>query len=137
MNWTKEEMALIEKARNAAKNAYCPYSRFPVGAAVETDIGIVEGCNVENASYGLSCCAERIALFAAAARGASVYTRLAVSCIKGDEIGSPTGLMPCGACRQVIAELMPRAAYVLVDKAGRFCAADLLPYPFQLVKEPK
>ena len=129
-------MELTARAREAARSAYCPYSRFPVGAAVETDAGIFTGCNVENASYGLSLCAERVALFAAIAGGAKTITRLAVACVaaKGD---SPQGeRMPCGACRQVIAEFMGPESTVEVDGAGTWRVADLLPAPFLLETKP-
>lgn len=118
-----EEAALLAQAREAAQRAYCPYSNFPVGAAVRSELGVTTGCNVENASYGLALCAERVALFTAVAQGARSIRQLAVSCIKAEtdedaEAGAngPEGArMPCGACRQVMAELMPSDALVLID----------------------
>ena len=97
---------LMPAARRAALKAHAPYSHFRVGAAVRCSNGeIVEGCNVENASYGLSICAERVALFSAVARGLQPK-ELAVSCLDAPSDG-PDGLrMPCGACRQVMLELM-------------------------------
>ena len=130
---TDDERSLLERARLAAKSAYCPYSRFPVGAALETDAGIFTGCNIENASYGLAVCAERVAIFTAIASGARRLRRLAVSCIAAQPGDLPGSRMPCGACRQVIAEFMQPDAIVLVDGAGAWHAADLLPTPFQLV----
>ncbi|MHB8848018.1 MAG: cytidine deaminase [Burkholderiales bacterium] len=90
---------LIEAAKSAGDSAYVPYSKFPVGAAVLTDNGeIVSGCNVENASYGLTMCAERNAVFQAVAKGHRK--------IKALVIYTPTAIttMPCGACRQVMQE---------------------------------
>lgn len=91
--------ALKQHARDAAKRAYAPYSQFAVGAAVLTESGdIYSAGNVENASFGLSVCAERNAIFHAVARGARALTALAVY----TPTAAPT--MPCGACRQVLAE---------------------------------
>jgi len=88
----------------AAKRAYCPYSRFPVGAAVLTKEGrIFSGCNVENASYGLTICAERNAIFHAVACGSQQIVALAIY----TPTSSPSA--PCGACRQVINEFGPQA----------------------------
>jgi cytidine deaminase len=123
---------LIEEARRAAEAAYCPYSRFPVGAVVETERGRFAGCNVENASYGLAVCAERVAIFSAIAAGARRIFKLAVSCTAAMETGAPGSRMPCGACRQVIAEFMTAEAEVIVDGAGVWKVDELLPQPFQL-----
>ena len=130
------DVTLLNEARAAGSRAYCPYSQFPVGAAVETDIGLFTGCNIENASYGLAVCAERVALFAAVAAGAKRIDRLAVSCLKAGETDPPGSRMPCGACRQVIAEFMASEATVTVDGAGVWTVADLLPTAFQLQIQP-
>ncbi|MFT4506690.1 cytidine deaminase [Caballeronia sp. 15711] len=93
---------LLERAKNARERAYAPYSRFKVGAALLTKDGSVfDGCNVENASYGLCNCAERTAFFSAISAG---YTRdqFAALAVIGDTDGP---IAPCGACRQVIIEL--------------------------------
>lgn len=93
---------LLERAKKARERAYAPYSRFKVGAALLTKDGSVfDGCNVENASYGLCNCAERTAFFSAVAAG---YTRdqFAALAVIGDTDGP---IAPCGACRQVIIEL--------------------------------
>ncbi|MBV9580652.1 MAG: cytidine deaminase, partial [Chloroflexi bacterium] len=93
---------LSARAREAALRAYAPYSHFRVGAALEdADGGLYVGCNVENASYGLSICAERNAIFGAiAAGGRRPFRAIAVSCVDAPD----NGCSPCGACRQVIAE---------------------------------
>jgi cytidine deaminase len=123
---------MVLEARAAAEQAYAPYSKFRVGAAAEVDGQVYAGCNVENASYGLTVCAERIALFSAVAAGHRRVPRLAVSCVDaGPELG-PNGRMPCGACRQVMAELMGLDGEVLVDGVGQFTVSDLLPRAFTL-----
>jgi len=123
---------LIDKARSAALNAYSPYSKFRVGAAVLVADGrIFTGCNIESASYGLTVCAERIALFSAVATGARDFTRLAVACL--DAPSSPVELrMPCGACRQVMAELLANNAEVMIDGVGVRTMSELLPDAFRL-----
>jgi len=91
--------SLAGAAKAACEHAYCPYSRFPVGAAVMTSDGaIASGCNVENASFGLTVCAERNAVFAAVAAGATSVVALVLY------TPTPAPVTPCGACRQVIAE---------------------------------
>lgn len=96
--------ALKREAQAAARNAYCPYSNFRVGAAVLCEDGtIVRGCNVENASYGLTICAERNALFAAVALGKKPV-ELAVDCMDSAPSDPDILKTPCGACRQVMAE---------------------------------
>jgi cytidine deaminase len=92
---------LVDRAREARERAYAPYSKFYVGAAVETDAGIFSGCNVENASYGLSICAERDAATTAVAAGATRIDAVAVTSSAED----PTS--PCGACRQFLYEFGP------------------------------
>jgi cytidine deaminase len=123
--------ALIRRAREVAQRAYAPYSHFRVGAAVSDASGAVHvGCNVENASYGLSICAERSAIFAAIATAAPrPFTALAVSCI---DATSAVGCSPCGACRQVITEHLLSDAAIHVDGVGQFTAAELLPHAFDL-----
>jgi cytidine deaminase len=100
---------LLEAARVAAKNAYIPYSKFPVGAAILTaDGAIVPGCNVEIASYGLTICAERNAVFSAVAAGHAGVRAVAVSAPLAP------GTTPCGACRQVMNEFKPADAELVV-----------------------
>jgi cytidine deaminase len=118
---------LARAAARARRRAYAPYSQFPVGAAVLTTDGMIyTGCNVENASYGLTLCAERVAIHTAVANGRRRVTALAVA--------GPAGvtLMPCGACRQVMDEFGVRT--VILASARRAPAivslSDLLPWPF-------
>lgn len=123
---------LLAAARDAAQRAYVPYSSFRVGAAVLTADGtVVPGCNVENASYGLANCAERTALFAAIAGGHRDLVALAVTCLDGDA-SQPATLMPCGACRQVMVELLPAHAPVVIDGVGATTVDALLPDAFRL-----
>ncbi len=123
---------LILHARAAAERAYVPYSHFRVGAAVEVDGATFAGCNVENASYGLTVCAERVALFTAVAAGHRRIARLAVTCVDASPALGEQGRMPCGACRQVMVELMGPDGEVLVDGVRTFRVSELLPTAFTL-----
>ncbi|MGQ0550133.1 MAG: cytidine deaminase [Armatimonadota bacterium] len=118
--------ALVRAARAARRRAYAPYSDFPVGAAVLTASGaVISGCNVENASYGLSICAERAAIHRAVAEG---HRRLrAVAVFAGRD-----GAMPCGACRQVMLEFGVGDVIVAGPRSAPqvFRLADLLAHPF-------
>ena len=123
---------LRTEAIGAMKRAYAPYSKFPVGVAAKTDDGrIVTGCNVENASYGLTICAERNAVFAAIAQGDRRFTAIAITA----DARMP---YPCGACRQVLAEFCPVSTPVFVapiralSRVQRFTLGDLLPHQFSL-----
>ncbi|MGE0883547.1 MAG: cytidine deaminase [Blastocatellales bacterium] len=130
MNHTgKTTEELIELARLARENSYSPYSNFKVGAAVECRDGrIFTGCNIENSSYGLTICAERVALGKAISEGVSDFLRLAV--IADTHAPVP----PCGACRQVIFELCgSRMEIVMADLRGDIethTMAELLPEAF-------
>jgi len=105
--------ALKQSARLAADAAYAPYSHFHVGAALLTEDGrIFSGCNVENASFGLTICAERNALFAAVAAGARRFVALVVV------TGNAQPVTPCGACRQVLHEFAPSFAVRCYGQAG-------------------
>jgi cytidine deaminase len=103
----EQKKRLLELARNAQQNAYAPYSNFRVGAAVLLENGeIFTGCNVENASYGLTNCAERSAIFAAVSRLGGKNVKIRAVAVT-NEHESPCS--PCGACRQVIAEFGPES----------------------------
>ncbi|MFA6269893.1 MAG: cytidine deaminase [Candidatus Paceibacterota bacterium] len=128
----KSEQELIEVAREAAKNAHIPYFDFPVGAVIETESGeLFTGCNIDNASTPLGICAERTAIFNAINHGHKDIKRIVVTCIKGDK-SKPETLMPCGACRQVMAEFMSPEAEIIVDGVRTFKLKELLPSPFTL-----
>lgn len=119
---------LMERARQARERAYAPYSNFKVGAALLTVGGeVITGGNVENASYGLSMCAERTALFAAVARGERDIRAIAVA--------AGTRATPCGACRQVMLELAPEADVITREEDGSLRVQkvkELLPDAFTL-----
>lgn len=118
---------LMKIARKARQNAYAPYSHFAVGAALLAESGrVYTGCNIENASYGLACCAERNAIFAAVGAGERRFKMLAVAA------DSPEPVAPCGACRQVIAEFgIPLVVMGnLKAETKTMTAEELLPYGF-------
>lgn len=123
-----EHQSLIAAARTAREHAYAPYSNFRVGAAVRATSGrIFSGCNVENSSYGLSVCAERVAIFKAISEGECGFDAIAVV----TDADPPAA--PCGACRQVLWEFCGDAEVVLANLAGRtemHRMAELLPKPF-------
>ena len=126
---------LAEAARAARANAHAPYSKFQVGAAVLLDNGVtVPGANVENASYGLTCCAERVAIFAARTQHPSAsIVALAVSAGADSFVHqSENTRMPCGACRQVMMEFMTADAPIWIDGIGARALSDLRPTPFKL-----
>jgi cytidine deaminase len=118
---------LIERAAEARLAAYAKYSGFRVGAAVLADDGrIFTGCNIENISYGLTICAERVAIFSAVAAGAHSFIRIAVVADTKELIS------PCGACRQVMAEFNPTLAVISADCQGHSVEQNLeflLPKP--------
>jgi cytidine deaminase len=132
------EEELLARAREIAERAYAPYSRYAVGAAVLTASGeIVGGCNVENASYGLSMCAERAAVFAARARGLADPREMPLVAIAVATRGGPAP-WPCGACRQVLAEFAREDSAVLVADESNvriLKLKDLLPHAFHF--EPR
>jgi cytidine deaminase len=122
--------ALVQAAAKARQRAVAPYSRFKVGAAILTRSGeVVTGANVESASYGLTCCAERVALFKALTEGKKDFVAVAVVA------RAPGGPMPCGACRQLLAEYAPNATVWVADSSAlrtvkEFTVGGLLPGAF-------
>lgn len=119
---------LVAAARQARRNAHARFSNFKVGAALETaDGAIVTGCNIENATYGLTICAERVAMFKALSEGHRRFTRIAIVA----DTAAPTP--PCGACRQILWEFGGDLQIVLANtrrETARFQLSDLLPHPF-------
>ena len=117
---------VIQAAIDARQNAHAPYSHYTVGAAVETENGMITtGCNVESSSFGLTICAERVALAAAIAKGYQSFKSIVVA--------SKDGATPCGACRQIIWDLCGNIPIILIDEEGKqetFVSGNLLPKPF-------
>ena len=127
---TRDE--LLAAAREAALRAHCPYSHFRVGAALLAGDKLYTGVNIEISSYGLTLCAERSALAAALSAGAGPITHVAVACIDTPPTAPLNQRTPCGACRQWLADLAPKAT-IYIDGATRdFSVPDLLPYAFEL-----
>jgi cytidine deaminase len=125
-----DKQRLVRAAARARERAVAPYSKFKVGAALLTKDGeIISGANVESASYGLTCCAERVALFSALTSGRKNFVAVAVVA------RAPGGPMPCGACRQLLAEYAPGAKVLVADsralnKIREFPVRKLLPWAF-------
>ncbi len=120
--------ALIQKAKEAREKAYAPYSEFRVGAALEAKDGSVfTGCNVENASYGATCCAERTALVKALSEGVKEFSRIAIFA------GTKEPCPPCGICRQVLYEFSPEIEIIMIGSEGEIAVSkltDLMPNAF-------
>ena len=119
---------LVEAARAARAHAHAPYSRFAVGAAIEAEDGrVFTGVNIENATYGLTVCAERVAIFKAMSEGVRRFRRVAI--VAGADAPTP----PCGACRQVLWEFAGDIDVVLANpthETGRHRLSTLFPLPF-------
>lgn len=126
-NMTNEELML--NAKQALENAYAPYSNFCVGAALLTEAGkVYTGCNIENASYGATNCAERTAIFKAVSEGERRFLKIAVAAKDGSTA------YPCGICLQVMNEFM-KDGYVVLEEDGQvveYKLTDLLPFGFVL-----
>ena len=127
---TTGKQRLVRAAAKARQRAVAPYSKFKVGAALLTRTGqVITGANVESASYGLTCCAERVALFSALTAGKRHFLAVAVVA------RAPGGPMPCGACRQLLAEYAPQAKVWVADSRAlravrEFSVRELLPAAF-------
>ncbi|WP_077703697.1 cytidine deaminase [Virgibacillus dokdonensis] len=126
----KTKQALIEAAKTITEKAYVPYSNFQVGAALQTGSGnIYTGCNIENAAYPVTCCAERVAIFQAIANGEKSFTEMAV--VADTERPVP----PCGSCRQVMSEFFPSDMLIhltnLKEDIKTVKMEELLPFSFQ------
>ena len=119
---------LIEKAYEAMKNAYAPYSGFCVGAAAYAGGKVYTGCNIENSSYGATICAERCAIFKAVSDGNKKIESVAIVSSSGGYT------MPCGICRQVMAEFMPKGSVIVTDGTTikKYSVEELLPGNFTL-----
>ena len=123
------DQELLEKAKEAAQKAYAPYSHFQVGAALLTQEGkVYSGCNIENASYGATNCAERTAIFKAVSEGETSFSKIAVVAADGSTA------YPCGICLQVMNEFMPDGLVVLEEQGAcvRYSLRELLPKGFTL-----
>lgn len=129
-----DKILLCRLAADARNNAHAPYSNFKVGAALLCNNGkIYTGCNIENASYGSTVCAERVAVFKAVSDGEKYFSAIAIA---GGDLS--TGAPPCGSCRQVLAEFCDDSLTVLVVKDGgesfdEYTLGELLPSAFRLI----
>ena len=124
----KQRNELIKAAKTLSKFAYAPYSKFKVGAAILAKSGkIFTGCNVENASYGLTVCAERVAIFKAITKGVRNFVAIAIYTNTQDFT------LPCGACLQVLNEFAKNLTVITVNRYGKsktYKLVQLLPHPF-------
>lgn len=121
---------LIEKAKKIREKAYVPYSKFPVGAALITKSGnVYTGCNIENAAYPVTCCAERVAIFKAIAEGDVNFKEMAVVA------DTKRPVPPCGSCRQVMSEFFDQSMQIhltnLANETKTVTMQELLPFSFQ------
>jgi cytidine deaminase len=130
---------LLEDAEEACLSAYSPFSRIRVGAALlANDLRVIRGANVENSSYGLTVCAERVAIFTAIAQGYRSGDFAGIAVVAYDIEGCARDALPCGACLQVLSEFAPSPSdfFVLIKQSEgvvrKVCLADLLPHPFRL-----
>ena len=123
---TSQWTDLVRQAITAREHAYVPYSNFKVGAALLTAAGhIYTGCNIENAAYGPTVCAERVAVFKAVSEGQREFTAIAVATVNG--------VAPCGVCRQVLREFAPQLTVIVTNLSADyriFTLPDLLPHSF-------
>ncbi len=122
---------LLQEARMVMEKAYVPFSNFKVGAVIKTESGkLYHGCNIENSSYSLTCCAERVAIFNAISDGERSFTYMAITA------KTATPIQPCGACRQVMAQFFKRDMPIFLGCEGKDVIQtsihELLPFPFDL-----
>ena len=133
MHTTKTGAFLLALAREAMTRSYSPYSHYPVGAALHAlDGRIFQGCNIENASFGVTNCAERTALFKAVSEGAREFDVIAIAC------EDSKAAWPCGACRQALSEFAPNIRILVTWKGGgkeEATLGQLLPHQFDLQNE--
>src|SRR6266568_1583553 len=126
--------ALLAEARKAREFSHSPYSGFSVGAAVLTADGqVFSGCNVENASYGLTVCAERVAVLKAVSNGARQIVTVAVPTQPSSK--KSVSPYPCGACLQVLSEFSKPDTKIIIDGYGIMHLSELVPHPFQLLPQ--
>ncbi len=130
------ELALLDKAIKAMDNAYCPYSNYAVGAALLcADGSVYTGCNIENASFSATVCAERSAIFKAISEGKYDFVKMAVVGGKNKNVDTPA--MPCGVCRQVLSEFCGKDFEIIMLSKGEVVKKrleSLLPNAFSLEK---
>ncbi len=122
---------LYKVASESAEKAYAPYSNFKVGAALLSKSGdVFSGCNIENASYSLTCCAERVAIFKAVSRGVTEFKTIVITS------NTPEPISPCGACRQVMSEFFDDSVIIVLTNNNQvkkeLSIQELLPYSFNL-----
>ncbi len=129
-----EKKELIKTAKDATKSAYSPYSHFRVGAALLCEDGTVyTGCNIENSSFGVTCCAERVALFKAVSDGKRCFTDIAIVGSSTDKFDKPCA--PCGVCRQALSEFCKGDFKIHLcnsDEIITYTLDDILPHSFKL-----
>lgn len=120
MNKNQKAKKLVKIASSARKKAYAPYSKFKVGAALEAENGkIYTGCNIENASYGITVCAERVALVKAVSEGVKKFKRIAVVA------NSKKPCPPCGICRQALYEFAPKMEIIMANLKGKMMSENI------------
>lgn len=128
----EEKEKLHQAAQEVARLAYAPYSKFRVGAAILGEKNIYLGTNIENASYGLGLCAERAAFASAIAQGERNFRAIAIACLDAKNKQDMASMMPCGACRQWIAELAATAEIIICGCDRSFSLEEILPFSFSL-----
>jgi cytidine deaminase len=119
---------LINESKKVINKSYSPYSKFKVGAAISTSEGMIfTGCNIENISFGLTICAERVALFNAISNGYTKFNAIAISS------STDKPVFPCGACRQVLTEFNPNLEIYIYKEEKIYLLSELLPFSFDKI----